>query len=40
MSMKKYNKKINTNNMITLCHIIDEFDTFEKRLIPVISKKI
>ena len=33
------NKKINTNNMITLCHIVNEFDEFEKRLIPAISPK-
>lgn len=25
--------------MITLCHIVDEFDEFEKRLLPVISPK-
>lgn len=37
--MEKNNKKIDTNNMITLCHIVDEFDEFEKRLIPAISPK-
>ena len=37
--MEKNNKKIDTNNMITLCHIVDEFDEFEKSLIPVISPK-
>lgn len=37
--MEKNNKKIHTNNMITLCHIVDEFDEFEKRLISVISPK-
>lgn len=37
--MEKTNKKIDTNNMITLCHIVDEFDEFEKRLIPAISPK-
>lgn len=37
--MEKNNKKIDTNNMITLCHIVDEFDELEKRLIPAISPK-
>ena len=37
--MDKKEKKIDTNNMITLCHIVDEFDEFEKRLIPAISPK-
>lgn len=37
--MEKNNKKIEIDNMITLCHIVDEFDEFEKRLIPAISPK-
>ncbi len=37
--MENNNKKIYTNNMIALCHIVDEFDEFEKRLIPAISPK-
>jgi hypothetical protein len=37
--MNKNNKEITISNMITLCHIIDEFDEFEKRLIPAISPK-
>jgi len=37
--MKIINKKIDTNNMITLCHIVDEFDEFEMKLISVISPK-
>lgn len=37
--MEKTNKKIDTNNMIVLCHIVDEFDEFEKRLISAISPK-
>lgn len=37
--MEKANKKIYTNDMIALCHIVDEFDEFEKRLIPAISSK-
>jgi len=34
--MEKDNKKIYTNDMIALCHIVDEFDSFEKKLISVI----
>ncbi len=37
--MEKTNKKIYTDNMIILCHIVDEFDEFEKRLISAISLK-
>jgi len=32
-------KKTYINNMITLCYIIDEFEEFEKKLIPAISSK-
>ena len=35
MELKKY--KAETNNIIALCHIIDEFEEFEKRLITIIS---
>lgn len=35
--MNKNNYKININNMITLCHILDEFKAFEERLLPIIS---
>lgn len=34
---KKYSAK--TNNIIALCHIIDNFEEFEKRLNPMISTK-
>ena len=37
--MNEDNKKINLNNMIALCHIVDEFEGFEKRLITAISGK-
>ena len=37
--MREDNKKINLNNMIALCHIVDEFEGFEKRLITAISGK-
>jgi len=37
--MEQKNYKAETNNIIALCHIIDEFEEFEKRLIPVISQK-
>ena len=33
------NKKIDINSIITLCYISDEFDNFEKILIPNISSK-
>ena len=37
--MKKDNKKIEINNMIALCHIVDDFARFEKRLISTMSQK-
>ena len=37
--MEKNNKEIEINNMIVLCHIVDKFDEFEKRLILAISSK-
>lgn len=37
--MEKNTKEMEIDNMITLCHIVDEFDEFEKRLIPAISPK-
>ena len=37
--MEKKNYKAETKNIIALCHIIDEFEEFEKRLIPMISPK-
>lgn len=33
------NKQAETNNIIALCHIIDSFEEFEKRLLPMISPK-
>lgn len=36
--MKK-NYNATTYNLIALCHIIDDFEEFEKRLIPMISPK-
>jgi len=33
------NYKAETNNIIALCHILDDFEEFNKRLIPVISSK-
>lgn len=37
--MRKNTRKINISNMIALCHIVDEYDEFEQRLIPEISLK-
>ena len=37
--MEKNNKEMEIDNMITLCHIVDEFDEFEKKLILAISPK-
>ena len=37
--MEKNNKEIEINNMIVLCHIVDKFDEFEKRLILATSSK-
>lgn len=37
--MKKNNYSAKIDNLITLCHIIDDFEEFEKRLLPVISPK-
>lgn len=39
MEKIKTNKKIGTNNMIGLCHIVDKFPEFEKGLLPGISSK-
>lgn len=39
MEKIKTTKKIDTNNMIALCHIVDEFPEFEKWLLSVISSK-
>ena len=33
------NYVVETNNIIALCHIIDDFEEFEKKLIPMISPK-
>ena len=33
------NYRAETNNIIALCHILDDFEEFNKRLIPVISSK-
>lgn len=37
--MNENNKKINTRNLIALCHIIDYFKEFENKLLPAISSK-
>lgn len=37
--MEQKNYKVETNNIIALCHIIDEFEEFEKRLITIISTR-
>lgn len=33
------NYKIETNNLIALCHVIDDFEDFQKKLLPIISPK-
>jgi len=37
--MEENNYSAEINNIITLCHIIDDFEEFEKKLLPVISPK-
>lgn len=37
--MRKNNYSANINNLIVLCHIIDDWEEFEKKLIPVIANK-
>ena len=31
------NKMININNLITLCHILDDYEEFEKKLIKAME---
>ena len=37
--MKKKSYPVSINNIITLCHLINEYDEFEKRLLAYISPK-